>query len=217
MKKLSELKPAAIDRMHRRLSVEKCLLAGVTSAHEMAARYGVSRNTIVKDIAWVYHRWNLRALRKKIPARIYRVNQLDHIARLALNSFEESRQDEITITTKIVSSDEHVDEASELCELPGESSDDGTKKHVTVTRKKRVGDPAFLAVAARAIKEASLVEGSAAPKQLEHRGTVNVDVSAVSPQIISPEDIERVLAINDRFVAAMNGSANTIEGTIAPK
>lgn len=143
--------------------LEHRLLRGVTSAVELSAAFNKPLNAMHKDIAKVRERWLKNSPKEAEHAKVTRIRQLEHVAILALDSYQRSRQDveEITSVKKrcmACGGTGKIDRkpAPEDC---GDCGGTGMTTVETRRVKGQAGDAGFLKVARECFVEAGKIEG----------------------------------------------------------
>ncbi len=142
----------------------------------MAARFGVTVETIGSDVKAIYDDWLHTAPAKARVLRARRVKQLEGILQKAINSFEKSLKDNeeeqwmVRPCSKCAGAEPDLDEPPcKECRGKGEVRSRSGKIKGTS------GDPAFLKVAEDCVKEAARLEGLYRPKQVDHRHSGKVE------------------------------------------
>lgn len=167
------------ERLVRIGKIEKLIVRGFTDSRELAARFGVTPQCVLRDIRYIKRKWKKREARNRGDRRRYRTKQLEAIVAASWDSFERSKKNqvEITVSAKTVPcpntdcEEGFVDDQwCPVCEGDGEIKV-GTEVHKT---KGSVGDTNHLRVAESAIKEINKLEGNHAEKKVEVKGNVNV-------------------------------------------
>lgn len=82
-----------LQRQQQLVKIEKLILHGVTNQSEIAAALGVSQCCVTERIKEIHQRWRDSQNEELDVMRAKRIHQFEYIARLALNSYEVSRQD----------------------------------------------------------------------------------------------------------------------------
>ena len=150
----------------RRRRVEEMILHGVSNRSQMAAAFGVSPDTIENDIIFIRANWleQNKATAQENAAK--RILQLEHIAHLALLSFERSRQDKTERTIVEKACDNPLcKEGIIMDNISGKNSECprclGTCKVSVETVKVsgQAGDSSFLNAAKACVSECARIEG----------------------------------------------------------
>jgi hypothetical protein len=87
-----------VERQKNLAQLEKRLLSGVTNQTELAAAFGVCRETIKRWIADIEQDWLQNERHDVQLERTFRIRQIEAIAVKALNSYERSKQDAESVT-----------------------------------------------------------------------------------------------------------------------
>lgn len=155
------------ERRKRRREVERALVEGgcrsTAEREEMGARWGVGRTTIDADVRAVLARWEFQDRRYSDKLRLARRKELEHIRKLAAESYWRSRQDEIEITTEMVLAACSVCSGSGLAAGDFCPACDGNGEVMVEKVRKRVrgqaGDSSFLKVMGWTVVEQAKLEG----------------------------------------------------------
>jgi hypothetical protein len=144
----------------RDLEIYEIYCEGNKSVRDLASEYGLSK-TRISDICRAVENWlatqsimQIRGLRMRATRR------LDLIFEKAMIGFEESRQDEVTITTV----------------------DDGDTVKTTEQRRGQVGSPGFLHQAREATRDLLELWGANAPKVIRTETPEPMRVGGRSPE-----------------------------------
>jgi DnaJ-class molecular chaperone len=96
-------KPGAISRERyvRLQKLNPLLASGAYTLAELANRFGVNPGVIYADREYIYQNWWKSEHREEVAeARLQRIKELEHIRKLALESYHRSRQDKEEVTTR---------------------------------------------------------------------------------------------------------------------
>ncbi len=184
----------------RREQVEKLWLEGVFSQRRIATELGASVKTVEKDLKHIHDTWAREDIRKSSVRRAQFVRRMEMAGRLALESFEVSKQQAEETTTQSIprrcrdcKGAEKVNGSRTKCPA---CSGKGTVTVEVVTKrvKGQAGDPSFLKVYKDCMTEIARVKGLY-PKEkpggpaLFGNGAKVAIVGGVDYSKVSPESV----------------------------
>lgn len=176
-------KPGAISRERyvRLQQLNPLLASGSYTITELANRFGVNPGIIHADREYIYENWWKSEHREEVAdARLQRVKELEHIKKLALESYHRSRQDKEEVTTRY---DKTIcDECQGTGKLPKctciACEGLGYVMEEVITRKiaGQAGDCSFLETARKVIIDICKLEALAKDPEIKVQHVVSGDV-----------------------------------------
>jgi len=145
------------------IRIEELITSGFTNQTSIANALNISQSSVHRFIKEIEQ--NLADRNKKTVSakRAVRISQLEHILKLALESYTKSLKDDIETTTsssgcvKCMTNGE-IDIDGEIVVCP-DCFGNGEIRSKTVKRKHKSGDSSMLRVAADCIKECARIQG----------------------------------------------------------
>lgn len=150
------------DDLRLRSDVEKMLVNGVVSVHDVMIRHGISSDDASNLMIKIRKAWRERTLDID-DRRNARIAQLDAIISKANTAFDRSKKDIEKVRIEIVVCEncngrKQVGRADDLKTCPA-CKGSGQQKKESTTIEQSPGDPSFLSVAIAAVREAAKLEG----------------------------------------------------------